>query len=396
MKILSLLCFIVLFTFQVNAQENELRPLSHVSSKECGQCHQQIYGQWKESMHAKSSALVDPIHGSFYNAVIGDPKKEGLQKKGKYPVCLQCHAPSAAKDGKTKLDTMPAYNEGVNCVSCHSFTQFKGVKKPNGGLRLGVKAYKTSETKLQGSRDIEFHPDLRLKGGKGTHSQVVGNPTVFKTNAVCMGCHDQRNNSKKVPLCQTGSEISEPKNVDCQLCHMPIVNGKPDHSLMGGHSAKMVSKGLLMTIDVSDATENHTVSVTLKNKLPHNLPTGAPFRNIYVLVTAYDDIDQVIWQNSPAGHPAKDDKKSMLMYALGDKDGKPAPPPKATQVLYDSRLKPYESRILSYTVTKKGVSKIKAEAFYDLLLPPLKKKFANKIPANLRQSQSIATAVINL
>lgn len=393
-KKLYLISFNTLVTFHVNAKTNEPRLLRHVPSQECGQCHQQIYEQWKESMHAKSSALVDPIHGSFYHAVIGDAKKEGVLKKGKYPVCLQCHAPAAAKDGKTKLDTITAYNEWVNCVSCHSFTKFKGIKKPSGGLQLGMLAYKYSDTQLQGAREIDFHPDLNIKDNNGGSSQVIGNPAVFKTNAVCMGCHDQRNNSNKVPLCQTGSEISDLKNVDCQLCHMPIVNGKTDHSFLGGHSAKMVGKGLLMTVDVADNTENYKINITLKNKLPHSFPTGAPFRNIYILVSAYDENDKKIWQNSQFGHPAKDDKKAMLMYALGDKEGNPAPPPKVTQVLFDSRLKPHESRVLTYTIAKKGISKIKAEAFYDLLLPALKKKFSKKIPSELRQSQSIATSVV--
>jgi len=84
------------------AQEKE--SLNHVSAKECKTCHEEIYSQWEGSMHANSTALKDPIHGKFYKAVVGDPKEEGLKPKDKYPVCLQCHAPAAAKDGKTVLE----------------------------------------------------------------------------------------------------------------------------------------------------------------------------------------------------------------------------------------------------------------------------------------------------
>jgi len=57
-----------------------------------------------------------------------------------------------------------------------------------------------------------------------------------------MGCHDKRKNSNKVALCQTCDEIatSEGSN-NCLSCHMPI-------SLLGGHSAKMINKGLVITL----------------------------------------------------------------------------------------------------------------------------------------------------
>ncbi|MGF1546092.1 MAG: multiheme c-type cytochrome, partial [Thiotrichales bacterium] len=65
-----------------------------VSSKVCGECHQEIYDEWKGSMHAQSTALTDPIHGAFYRSEVGDPTQEGqTMKDGKFPVCLGCHAP---------------------------------------------------------------------------------------------------------------------------------------------------------------------------------------------------------------------------------------------------------------------------------------------------------------
>lgn len=66
----------------------------------------------------------------------------------------------------------------------------------------------------------------------------------------------------------------------------------------------------------------------------------------------------------------------MLMYSLGDANGNPAPPPKATQVLGDTRLKPHETRKLNYSVPKQRIVKLRAVAYYDLLLPPMKQKFA--------------------
>jgi len=378
--------------FISNVSATEQIPLRHVSAEQCQLCHEDIYAQWKGSMHANSTALKDPIHGAFYKAVVGSPEKEGLKKGGKYPVCLQCHAPAAAKDGKTDLTAMPVYNEGVNCVACHTITEFKGTKNPAGGLRLGMQAYQYSDTSLQG-------PGTNHSVSDWEHPifQNSANPEILKTNAVCMGCHDKRKNANKVALCQTGDEIaSSPSTANCLTCHMPVVNGKVDHSLLGGHSAKMVSKGLLMTMKSFPSTGKLiNVTIKLENQLPHNLPTGAPFRNIYVRLTALDKQGNEIWKSSQS-HPLKDDKKAMLMYSLGDADGKPTSPPKATQVLGDSRLKPYESRDLKYTIPVGNIAKLKAVAYYDLLLPPLKKKFPEPEHKDLITSKIIAVTEIDV
>lgn len=346
------------------------KPLHHVSAKECKTCHEDIYTQWKGSMHANSTALKNPIHGAFYKAVIGSPEQEGIKNKGKYPVCLQCHAPAAAKDGKTNLLANPVYNEGVNCVACHTISRFKGTKKAEGGLNLGTQAYEFSATSLQGPGTNHTSPD-----SQHPIFQNSANPDVFKTNAVCMGCHEQRKNSNKVALCQTGDEIvTSDGDTNCLSCHMPTVNGKADHSLLGGHSATMVSKGLLVTMTIAKKQKTLEVNLKLTNQLPHKFPTGAPFRNVYIKLTAYNQQGQEVWASS-SSHPAKDDKKAMLMYSLGDAEGNPAPPPKATQVLNDTRLKPHETRELNYSLSRENIAKLTAIAYYDLLLPVMKKKF---------------------
>ncbi|MCP5306799.1 MAG: cytochrome c family protein, partial [Chromatiaceae bacterium] len=111
--------------------------VNNVSSEVCQNCHKEIYQQWKDSMHANSTAINDPIHGTFYKMVVGDPTQDGVKmKNGNYPVCLQCHAPNAALEKATKLDAKVSYQEGVNCVACHAIKAFKGINAPIGMLRL--------------------------------------------------------------------------------------------------------------------------------------------------------------------------------------------------------------------------------------------------------------------
>lgn len=355
-----------------------------VSSKVCKTCHEKIYEQWEGSMHGQSTALQDPIHGAFYRLVIGDPRKEGIKtKKGTYPVCLKCHSPAAALDAKTDLTALPAYGEGVNCITCHTMKEYKGVEGPDGKLRYGVDAYVFTDEALQApsGRDYTIHP-AGEKPPKPFHPFPMEGNTMLRTSAACMGCHDQRVNFKGAPLCVTGKEYAKFGTfVACQSCHMPKVDGLTDHSMAGGHG-NMIQAGLVMNATAERRGDKVLLSVNLHNQLPHGYPTGAPFRNFYLKVTAYDAAGRVLWRNFEK-HPMKEDPKSMFVVILGDEHNRPAPPPKATQVLKDTRLQPNERRVVEYEIPGDGIRHIRVVALYNLVLPPqieMLNKMAKEIP----------------
>jgi mono/diheme cytochrome c family protein len=393
----------------------------HVSSEVCKNCHKEIYKQWKGSMHAQSTALKDPIHATFYKKVVGSPTEEGVKHKasGKFPICLQCHAPNAAVDKTTKLDAKDAYAEGVNCVACHTLAKFKGTKGKDGKMLLGLKAYERSDL-IQGPQgfnqelakltaaddmfggmpaedDAKPNPhtqgEVEIDGKKIPALPMAANPGLMKTNAACMGCHDKRNNPHGVPLCQTGNEYAG-SNVNCQSCHMPIAGGMADHGMTGGHGDAMLKRSVVFTLDTSKQGELLKTTVTMKNMQPHSLPTGAPFRNIYLKLAAYDGQGNLVWENAK-GHPAKQDSKAYLAYRLADEKGDPAMPPVATQLGLDSRLKPHEERVLSYDIPAKGVVLVRGELFYNLLWPVLVEKFKH-LPADLTGPKSIAVSEVKL
>jgi hypothetical protein len=374
-------------------------------------------------MHANSTALSDPIHATFYKKVVGDPRQEGVLHKasGKYPVCLQCHAPNAARDKTTKLDARPAYQEGVNCIACHTLKSYKGIQAPDGKLQLGLKAYEVSDT-AQGpgrhsnrglaslavsddpfgaSVDDEKKPNPHLgepvtMDGKEIPSiPMESNPKQLKTSDACMGCHDQRNNPHGVPLCQTGNEYSiSHSQVNCLSCHMPINDGLADHSMGGGHDLAILQRSVVFDVTSEKKGDNLIATVFLKNQQPHSLPTGAPFRNIHMILTAYDKEGNVLWQ-SAEGHPAKSDPQAYLVYALADDEGKPAPPPTATRLGKDTRLKPYEERTLIYEIPAKGVALVRGELYYSLLWPGLVEQFKH-LPEDLTAAKMIASAEVSL
>ncbi len=399
---------------------DESESIHHISATVCKTCHKETYKQWKGSMHANSTAFKDPIHGAFYRKVVGDPGKEGVKtKNGKYPVCLQCHAPNAAKDKVTKLDSKPAYSEGVNCIACHTLTKFNGIQGKDGKLNLGLKAYDYGD-KIQGtgrnsnfklsaltaggdefgftSDDDEQKPNPHLgkpvtMDGKDIPALAMeSNPKQLRTSDACMGCHDKRNNSHGVPLCATGDEfIASNAKADCLSCHMPTTGGRSDHSMGGGHSLAMLQRSVVFYMDSKKQGDNIKSVITMQNKQPHSMPTGAPFRNLHLKVTAYDENGNVVWENAK-GHPGKTDKQAYLHLVLVDDKGAPTAPPTAKDQGADNRLKAFEKRELNYDIPAKGVVLVRAELYYNLLWPGLVKKFGKKIPSDVTAPKLIATS----
>ncbi len=371
----------------------------HLSAEACRECHQEIYNQWAGSMHAKSTALKDPIHEAFYRSEVGDPRREGERhnRSGTYPVCLKCHAPNAARDGKTKLDAMPAYSEGVNCLTCHLIKGYKGVlpDEPGGRLRLGIDAYEWSDI-LQSPTgkifaQIDF-PKPPPGSGAATPSfhpfAMEGNAAMLRSPQLCLGCHERRNNPHGVPLCNTGEEFRDSNHFNCQQCHMPVNHGFADHSMGGGHSPEMLRRGVVMTLAINREEGEIQAEVVLQNTLPHNMPTGAPFRNLYLQITAFDRNGMRLWQNY-RHHPLREDPDSLFMLTLLDKEGKPSAPPQAVAQGSDTRLAPHERRILNYTLPATNVAMVRADLYYDLLSLPLKERFT-AVPQELKQPTLVA------
>ena len=206
-----------------------------------------------------------------------------------------------------------------------------------------------------------------------------------------MGCHDQRNNPQGVPLCQTGNEYMEGgSKVACQSCHMAVTGGLSDHSMGGGHSPGMLKRSLVFTLAPEGKPGKLSARVRLQNLQPHAMPTGAPFRNLQLRLTAYDAKGEVVWQNAK-GHPSKDDPQAYFSYQMVDDKGMPAPPPTATKAGADTRLKPHEVRELTYEIPGKDIALIRGELYYALLWPALAEKFRD-LPQELRDPVLIGVA----
>ncbi len=151
----------------------------------------------------------------------------------------------------------------------------------------------------------------------------------------------------------------------------------------------MLRRAVVFELDTKKEGETIKTDVLIKNTQPHNMPTGAPFRNMVLKLTAYGQDGAKIWQNYQK-HPVKEDPQAYFVYILEDEQGKATTPPKARSAGKDTRLQPYEKRKLSYDIPAKDVFLIRAELHYNLLWPGLVKKLDKKLPDHLKGAQLIA------
>jgi Flp pilus assembly protein TadD len=91
-----------------------------MESAQCGECHKDIYEQWKGSMHHYGS-----FNNQFYRASILHMQELSGVQGSKW--CAGCHDHAVFFNGrferpiKEQVDTPEAQN-GLGCVSCHSIT----------------------------------------------------------------------------------------------------------------------------------------------------------------------------------------------------------------------------------------------------------------------------------
>jgi tetratricopeptide (TPR) repeat protein len=91
-----------------------------MESAQCGECHKDIYDQWKSSMHHFAS-----FNNQYYRATILHMQDLSGTQGSKW--CAACHDHAVFFNGrfeipiKQQVDTPEAQN-GLGCVSCHSIT----------------------------------------------------------------------------------------------------------------------------------------------------------------------------------------------------------------------------------------------------------------------------------
>jgi nitrate/TMAO reductase-like tetraheme cytochrome c subunit len=241
-------------------------------SELCGECHSDIYGAWKGSLHARS--FTDSIFQAALERATNE-RGDGVRK-----LCLSCHAPVALVNGD--IDVKQAVTrEGIGCDFCHSVKSVDLTRRPMpfevvlGGVKRGPFEYLESPA----------------------HETAFS--ALHKTSPLlCAACHEYVNDAGAAVL-STYTEWTEGPypalGVSCQDCHMAIVPGErvqaelssaPDerlinvHRLVGGSSLSQLRRGLdASTRSVEREGGQVEIVVEVRNVAAgHKVPTGLPVK----------------------------------------------------------------------------------------------------------------------
>jgi len=334
---------------------------SFQQSQECASCHPQIFKEWQESFHAKSSTHKDAAHKAMHRAYVKAMKAQG--KPGDYH-CGNCHTPMADNladlmSGKAEPDsTNPTETEGIGCAFCHRIEQV-------------VEKERFNQYKL--NKDGAYHTS-RPASAKAPHKTAQS--PLFADGEVCMGCHSRYVNHKSMSICAL-TECGAGK-ANCITCHMEEVKGAPaagstaathrSHRLMGGHDIEVLKKAATLDAEITADGEKKVLNVEVKNIIEHSFPSTNPMRMVVVKIVARDKADQVIWENFKK-NPLKEDKQAVFFKAFkaGDKVG--VPYWEADGIAFDTRLKAGKSRTLSYPLDNPAISTVDVTLIY-MLFPP--------------------------
>jgi len=289
--------------------------LVSLKAESCGQCHREIYEEWKTSIHAH--AYEDPFFQAYW------------KKDKNIWVCLNCHTPlenqqpTLIKDiprGRVERavqEPNPRYDaeyqkESVTCAACH--------------VRDGV---------ILGPFEDALAPH-----------PTKYDPT-FRTAELCYRCHNVVSGPAQfynVGPCGTYAEYEgkhwQERGFICQSCHMPeierpVAPGGPirrgrQHLWRGGHDPDMIRRAVEIHVkadtDTPQPGDRVGFTLTLVNAgAGHKIPTGDPDRFFTVEFMVEDQQGEVLERQS----------STMGRWILWQP---------AIVELYDNRLLPLASR----------------------------------------------------
>jgi hypothetical protein len=394
MKIKKSVLFVLLLLFiSVYAQsKKQFFKLSRfIEPGTCSDCHQSIYNQWQNSMHAL--AHKDPLYRKFSAYLVkGLTDKDELAEAES---CPKCHTPLGVYSGfpkKTSDDhqkTPELATHGVQCDFCHSSTgayqQYNnghimdpGHGEDNPGTKRGP--YKDSESDFHQSAYSKFHTSAYFCGS--CHDvKHVSYGTVLETTfdewkkspynskdplkrVPCQKCHM----SQKPGVVSTG-ETGNPKNPGQAAEDGPMRDHVSTHYFVGANRSIPSLFGDRIRDEMARSRLQHAAKLTLKNNAGtgsfaitvknsgagHKLPTGlANIRQMWLEIIVRNLKGKILYSSGVA------DKNGYLpggtiIYntVFGDGKGKPVfNIARAKEVISDRRILPKQS--LTETISLKG------------------------------------------
>lgn len=357
--------------------------------RRCGNCHQEIYDEWKLSGHAAAAnhrRFVNLYDGRDWDGRSG----RGWSLLAEHPhgagVCSSCHAPSLEPDEPAFDDLRRVSGvaaEGVHCDLCH---KIRDVSTEHLGLAHGRFAIEWLRPE-QGQ--VFFGPLDDVARGEDVYSPLQ------KSSRLCASCHEGV--VFGVPVYTTYSEWLESparrQGKQCQTCHMApsgsLTNIAPgaggierdpmtlaSHRLLPGGREAMLKKCLKLSIHCDRTPVECEVRVELAARdVGHRVPTGFIDRHLALCVETFDAqgqaIDAVSGPRLPAAAGRSLGKRPGRLFArlLNEPDGRaPAPFWRPGVTFVDTRLGPEKPETIRWTFPP-GIRRVRVRLWYRRFWP---------------------------
>jgi cytochrome c551/c552 len=347
--------------------------VKYQKSKNCKPCHARIVKEWEGSWHAKSHFSKDEYFKKSLEYVSRKTRKSLNATKIR---CAKCHNPRimvtqtdedyeiAAVMGLDK-DTQvnkavnsDAINEGINCVVCHN-----------------VAAIHYSYPKEKRGIDrVEWTPSGVMTGpykdAKSPYHKVVTHEFMNeRVNELCFVCHANDRSVHGLTFSDMEAEYkasgSKEKCVECHMGHkykdvastFKNYNGKARirdvraHTFKGAHKEEMLRDALSITLK----KQKQALYITLKNNLPHNVPSGFGARELIVSV-AFKDNKGVVFKQ----------KSISLTQTYTRKRSKPSTPHMAKKASPQNSVPAKGKKVLKVEIPK-GTKSVAVYLYYRLV-----------------------------
>lgn len=218
-----------------NGQDQRNATIRWESSKQCQECHADVYAEWL---------------GSHHQIAYTNPEVRVLADDFKKEECIDCHLPrplAVTGFGRRTLPRLTHFDEGVSCITCHLAA--------DGGI-LGAKDRPEAPCRPRQSDE-------------------------FLSVDACMSCHNQHGTTDQ----WRASHFAQ-QGTDCSTCHMPHVERtRPDgstrmgrgHRWLGAHDKATLASAGKFTVE----RRAGEVVLALENVgAGHNYPTEERHRAV--------------------------------------------------------------------------------------------------------------------
>lgn len=375
---------------QDNADYHWVDPTPDPSaSHNCGNCHAEIYREWKASGHATSlqnRRFLNLLDGADWQG----RENQGWNLSAEHPdglsVCSSCHAPTVGLDDLALANPRLARGadaHGIHCDLCH---KIESVDLENVGYTHGRFAFKLlrPSEKQTATGQIFFGPLDDVDRGEDIFL------TEQRESRHCAACHEGV--VFGVSVYATYSEwLASPARQagkQCQTCHMTptgkMTNIAPQaggierppstlasHTFLPGGREQMLNDSLRVSTSLRQQEgQLHAHVQVVASDVGHRVPTGFIDRHLLLIVEASDATGRIVSSDSgpvlssPAGEELVGKNGRLFAKLLVDSKGDgPQPFWRAGMKVVDTRLHP-EEPVESDFVFPAAAQKIRVRLIY--------------------------------